>query len=159
MRHLKLAGEFSFYMLLDEFTSEAFGEKMITGLEHIGIAVNDLNEALNVYETILGLKVKKIKVIEEQKIRTALLLAGKIKIELMEPTDDEGPVARFIRKKGEGIHHIAFTITDLEDFLRKIKENGIALVDEKPRIGAEGYKMAFLHPKSTKNVLLELCEK
>ena len=132
---------------------------MITGLEHIGIAVSDLDEALKVYEKILGLSVKKIKVVEEQKIKAALLLAGKIKIELMEPTDDEGPVARFIRKKGEGVHHIAFAVTNLEEFLKKIKEKGIILVDEKPKIGAEGYKMAFLHPKSTRNVLLELCEK
>lgn len=132
---------------------------MITGLDHIGIAVSNLDEALEVYEKILGLKVKKVKVIEEQKIKAALLLAGKVKIELMEPTDEEGPVARFIRKKGEGVHHIAFTVTNLEDFLKMIKEKGIVLVDEKPRIGAEEYKMAFLHPKSTKNVLVELCEK
>lgn len=132
---------------------------MITGLEHIGIAVNDLDEALKVYEKILGLKVKRIKVIKEQKIKAALLLVGKVKIELMEPTDEEGPVARFIKKRGEGVHHIAFTVTNLEDFLKKLKEKEIVLVDEKPRIGAEGYKMAFLHPKSTKNVLLELCEK
>jgi len=141
------------------FTSEVFGENMITGLEHIGIAVSDLDEALEIYEKILGLKVKRIKVIEEQKIKAALLLVGTIKIELMEPTDEEGPVARFIKKRGEGIHHIAFTVTNLEDFLKKLKGRGIVLVDEKPRIGAEGYKMAFLHPKSTRNVLLELCEK
>jgi len=132
---------------------------MITGLEHIGIAVSNLDEALEVYEKILGLKGQKIRVIEEQKVKAALLLAGKIKIELIEPIDEEGPVARFIEKKGEGIHHIAFTVTDLEDFLKKIKEKGIVLVDEKPKIGAEGYRMAFLHPKSTKNVLVELCEK
>ena len=131
---------------------------MITGLEHIGIAVSNLNEALEVYEKILGLKVEKIKVIEEEKIKTALLSAGKIKIELMEPTSEEGPVAKFILNKGEGVHHIAFTVTGLEDFLKKIKERGIVLVDEKPRIGAGGYKMAFLHPKSTKRVLVELCE-
>jgi len=132
---------------------------MITGLEHIGIAVSNLDEALEVYEKILGLKVKKIRVVEEQKVKAALLLAGEIKIELTEPTDEESPVARFIQKKGEGIHHIAFTVTNLEGFLKKVKEKGIVLVDEKPRIGVEGYKMAFLHPKSTKNVLLELCEK
>ena len=132
---------------------------VITGLEHIGIAVSNLNEALEVYQKILGLKVQKIRVIEEQRVKAALLLAGKIKIELIEPTDDEGPVARFIKKKGEGIHHIAFTVTGLEDFLKEIKEKGIALVDEKPKIGVEGYRMAFLHPKSTKNALLELCEK
>jgi len=139
--------------------SGVFGERMITGLEHIGIAVSNLDKALEVYEKILGLRVKKMRVVEEQKVKAALLLAGRIKIELIEPTDDEGPVARFIEKKGEGIHHIAFTVTNLEDFLKKIKEKGIALVNEKPKIGAEGYKMAFLHPKSTKNVLVELCEK
>jgi len=132
---------------------------MITGLEHIGIAVSNLNEALEVYEKILGLKVEKIKVIEEEKIRTALISAGKVKIELMEPTGEEGPVAKFIVNKGEGVHHIAFTVANLEDFLKKIKERGIVLVDEKPRIGVEGYWMAFLHPKSTKSVLIELCEK
>jgi len=132
---------------------------MITGLEHVGIAVSNLDEALEIYERILGLNVKKIKIIEEQKVKAALLLAGEIKIELMEPTDEESPVAKFIKKKGEGVHHIAFTVTNLEDFLKMIKEKGIVLVDEKPRIGAEGYKMAFLHPKSTENVLVELCEK
>jgi len=132
---------------------------MITGLDHIGIAVSNLNEALEVYERILGLKVEKIKVIEEEKIKTALLLAGDVKIELMEPTDEEGPVARFIMKRGEGMHHIALTVSNLEEFLQKIKEKGIALVDEKPRIGVEGYRMAFLHPKSLKGVLVELCEK
>ena len=132
---------------------------MISGLDHIGVAVSNLDEALKVYERILGLKVEKRRVIEEQKIKTALLLAGDVKIELMEPTDEEGPVARFIKKRGEGMHHIALTISNLEEFLQKIKEKGIALVDEKPRVGVEGYRMAFLHPKSTKNVLIELCEK
>jgi len=132
---------------------------MITGLDHIGIAVSNLDEALKVYEGILGLKVEKRRVIEEQKVKTALLLAGDVKIELMEPTDEEGPVARFIKKRGEGMHHIALTVANLEEFLQKIKEKGIALVDEKPRIGVEGYRMAFLHPKSTKSVLIELCEK
>ena len=147
-------------MLLDEFTSEEIWvRKLITGLEHVGIAVNDLDEAMKIYEEILGLKVRKITVVEEEKIRTAILLAGKIRIELMEPTDEEGPVARFIKKRGEGVHHIAFTVTNLENFLKKLKEKEIVLVDEKPRIGAGGYKMAFLHPKSTKSVLLELCEK
>jgi len=140
-------------------SEESWVRKLIMGSEHVGIAVNDLDEVLKIYEKILGLKVSKIKVVEEEKIRTALLLAGKVKIELMEPIDEEGPVARFIKKRGEGVHHIALTVTNLEDFLKKIKEKWIVLVDEKPKIGAGGYKMAFLHPKSTKNVLLELCEK
>jgi len=131
---------------------------LITGLEHIGVAVHDLGAALKIYEQILGLQVKQTTIIAEEKIRTAILLAGKIKIELMEPTDEEGPVARFLKKRGEGVHHVAFTVTNLEDFLKNIKKKGVVLVDEKPKIGADGYRMAFLHPKSTKSVLVELCE-
>lgn len=132
---------------------------MITGLDHIGIAVKSLDEALEIYENILGLEVDKIRVVEEQRVKMAFLLAGETKIELQEPTDKEGPVARFIEKRGEGVHHIAFTVADIEAALQELKDKGIAVVDEKPRIGAEGYKIAFLHPKSTKNVLMELCEK
>ena len=132
---------------------------MITGLDHIGIAVKSMDEALELYQDILGLEVDKIHVLEEQKVKMAFLLAGETKIELLEPTDNEGPVARFIEKKGEGLHHIAFAVTDIEASLKEMKDKGIAVVDEKPRIGAEGFKIAFLHPKSTKNVLVELCEK
>jgi len=132
---------------------------MITGLDHIGIAVNNLNEALEIYERILGLKLVKIKTVEEQRVKVAMLLAGGTKIELLEPTSEESPVARFIAKKGEGIQHIALTVSNIENLLEEIKRKGIALIDEKPRIGAEGHKIAFLHPKSTKNVLVELCEK
>ena len=132
---------------------------MITGVDHIGIAVGSLDEALEIYEKILGLRVGKIRVIEDQKTKVAQLFAGKTKIELLEPTDEESPVAKFIKKRGEGMHHIALQVTNINDFLRKVKEQGIVLVDEKPRIGLDGFKIAFLHPKSTKNVLVELCEK
>jgi len=132
---------------------------MITGIDHIGIAVNKLEEALEIYQKILGLEVRKIRLVKDQKVNAALLLVGENKIELTEPTDKESPVAKFLEKRGEGIHHIAFKVTNIEDFLKKIKDKGITLVDEKPRIGAEGFKIAFLHPKSTKNVLIELCEK
>ena len=132
---------------------------MITGLDHIGITVKNLDEALEIYEKTLGLKVDKIRVVEEQKVKIAFLLAGETRIELLEPTDKKGPVARFIEKRGEGLHHIAFTVADIEAFLQKMKDKGIAVVDEKPRIGAEGFKIAFLHPKSMKSVLVELCEK
>jgi len=135
------------------------GERMITGLDHIGIAVNSLREALGIYEGILGLKLVKIRVVEEQRVKVALLLAGETKIELLEPTNAESPVAKFIAKKGEGIQHIALTVTNIENSLGEMKRKGITLIDEKPRIGAEGHKIAFLHPKSTKNVLVELCEK
>jgi len=132
---------------------------MITGLDHIGIAVKNLNEALEIYEGILGLKLAKIRVVEEQRVKVAVLLAGEAKIELLEPTSEESPVAKFIVKKGEGIQHIALAVSNIENSLEEIKRKGIALIDEKPRIGAEGHKIAFLHPKSTKNVLMELCEK
>ncbi len=132
---------------------------MITGLDHIGIAVNSLDEALEIYERILGLKVAKIRVVEDQKTKVAQLLAGETKIELLEPIDEASPVARFIQKRGEGVHHIALEVTNISESLRRAKEQGLVLVDEMPRIGVDGFKIAFLHPKSTKNVLLELCEK
>ena len=132
---------------------------MITGLDHIGIAVSNLNEALGVFEGILGLKLVKTKTVENQGVRVAMLLAGETKIELLEPTNEESPVAKFIAKKGEGIQHIAFTVTNIENSLEEMKRKGVALIDEKPRIGFEGHKIAFLHPKSMKNVLVELREK
>jgi len=131
---------------------------MIVGLDHIAIAVGNLDEALQIYQNILGLKLEKTIVVEDQKVRLAFLLAGETKIELLEPTAAESAVARFIEKKGEGIHHIALKVTNIEAFLKQLKEKGIALVDEKPRVGAEGRKIAFMHPKSLKNVLIELCE-
>jgi len=132
---------------------------MITGLDHIGIAVSKIDEALNVFEKTLGLKVEKVLPFEERKLKIAFLLAGETKIELLEPMDREGTVAKFIERRGEGIQHIAFTVTDIEDTLRQLKEKGVELVDEKPRIGVECKKIAFLHPRSTKGVLIELCER
>lgn len=131
---------------------------MIVGLDHIAIAVSKLDEAIQIYEKILGLKLEKIMVVEDQKVRLAFLSAGETKIELLEPMAAESAVARFIEKRGEGIHHIALKVTDIEGSLEQLKEKGIVLVDEKPRVGAEGGKVAFLHPKSLKNVLIELCE-
>jgi len=131
---------------------------MIIGLDHIGIAVRKLDEALQIYEKILGLKLEKTKIVEDQKVRLAFLSAGETEIELLEPTAAESAVARFIEKRGEGIHHIAFKVTDIERFLEQLREKRIVLVDEKPRVGAKGGKIAFLHPKSLKNVLIELCE-
>jgi methylmalonyl-CoA/ethylmalonyl-CoA epimerase len=133
--------------------------RVIKGLDHIGIAVKNLDEALELYEGILGLEVENVYAFQEQKVKIAFLLAGETRIELLEPLDNEGPVARFIEKRGEGVHHLAFSVADIEAALKTIKEKGIALVDETPRIGAEGFKIAFLHPRSTKSVLVELCEK
>ncbi len=138
---------------------EKKGEKqMIVGIDHIAIAVSKLDEALQIYEKILGLKLEKVKVVEDQKIRVAFFKVGETKIELVEPTAPESTVAKFIERKGEGIHHIALKVTGIQGFLKSLKENGITLIDEKPRIGAEGGKIAFLHPKSLKNVLIELVE-
>ena len=131
---------------------------MITGLAHVGIAVKNLEEAVAIYEGALGLKVEKTRVLEERKLRIAFILAGDTRIELLEPTDTEGPVAKFIEKRGEGMHHLAFTVSNIQAALQEMKDKGIAVVDEKPRLGAEGYETAFLHPKSLKNVLVEFCE-
>ncbi len=127
-------------------------------IEHIGIAVASLNEAIEFYEKLFGLSCYKIEDIPEQKVRTAFLLAGQTKIELLESTDPDGPVSKFIEKKGEGIHHIAFSVEDIELRLADAEKMGVRLIDPLPRIGAEGLDIAFLHPKSTSGVLIELCE-
>jgi len=131
---------------------------MIKGLDHVAIAVNRLDEALEIFEDILGFRLEGTKVVEQQRVKAALLRAGHTKIELLEPTDSESTVAKFLEKRGEGMHHIALSVSDLESYLKELKEKGIALIDEKPRIGMEGGKIAFLHPKSTRNVLMELVE-
>jgi methylmalonyl-CoA/ethylmalonyl-CoA epimerase len=132
---------------------------MIIGLDHIAIAVDKLGNALRIYQDILGLKLQKTMVFESQKVKIAFFSVGETKIELLEPIAPESPVAKFLEKRGEGIHHIALKVTNIEEHLKQLKEKGITLVDEKPRTGAEGRKVAFLHPKSLKNVLIELCEK
>ncbi len=127
-------------------------------IEHIGIAVANLDAAIEYYEKIVGLKCYNIEVVPEQKVRTAFFMVGQTKIELLESTDPEGPVGKFIEKKGEGIHHIAFAVENIESRLNASQEAGIKLIDQVPRNGAEGLKIAFLHPKSTFGVLTELCE-
>jgi methylmalonyl-CoA/ethylmalonyl-CoA epimerase len=135
------------------------GEKrMIKGIDHIGIAVN-LSEALAVYEGSLGLKHERVTVVESQKVKVAFLQVGESRIELLEPLSKESTLAGFLQKRGEGIHHVALRVDGIEDMLKKLQNQGITLIDEKPRLGAEGGKIAFLHPKSVKGVLLELCEK
>jgi len=127
-------------------------------IEHIGIAVKTLEEAIPYYRNLLGTACYAIEEGKNQKVRTAFFQVGETKIELLESTDPEGPVGKFIEKKGEGIHHIAFAVKGLEGALEDAKDNGIRLIDEKPRKGAEGLHIAFLHPKSTFGVLTELCE-
>jgi methylmalonyl-CoA/ethylmalonyl-CoA epimerase len=130
----------------------------VTNVEHIGIAVEHLEEAIQYYETILGLTCYSIEEVPDQKVRTAFFKIGEIKIELLEPLSDESTVAKFLEKKGPGLHHIAFAVNGLRATLGELQENDIKLIDREPRKGAEGLKVAFMHPKSSYGVLTELCE-
>ena len=130
---------------------------MITKIDHIGIAVNSIEEAAKLYTDALGLKVEDIKIVEAQKLRIALIPVGETKVELLESTDPEGVIARYIEKRGEGLHHIALEVSDISEALDLLKTKGVALIDEMPRNGVEDSKIAFLHPKDTK-VLIELVE-
>jgi methylmalonyl-CoA epimerase len=132
---------------------------MIKKIDHIGIAVKDLNEALKVYTDILGLKAAGEETVEEQKVRTVFIPVGESEIELLESTAPDGPIAKFIEKNGEGIQHIALNVDNIEKTLEDLKSKGVRLIDEKPRRGAGGAKIAFIHPKATKGVLIELCER
>lgn len=127
-------------------------------IEHIGIAVKSIDEARKYYEQVLGLKCYAMEEVPDQKVRTAFFKVGQTKIELLESTAPDGPIGKFIEKKGEGIHHIAFSVNELGRQLTRMKEHGVQLIDKEPRKGAEGLDIAFLHPKSTFGVLTELCE-
>jgi methylmalonyl-CoA/ethylmalonyl-CoA epimerase len=127
-------------------------------IEHIGIAVNNLKDAICFYENVLGLNCYKIEEVPEQKVRTAFFHIGQTKIELLETTDPDGPIGKFIGKKGEGIHHIAFAVENLKEQLLHSENMGVRLIDRSPRKGAEGLVIAFLHPESASGVLIEFCE-
>lgn len=131
----------------------------ITHIEHLGIAVKSIEEARPYYEDVLGMKCYAIEEVEDQKVKTAFFRIGNTdtKIELLEPTSPDSTIAKFIEKRGEGIHHIAFAVPDTEEALRHVESKGVQLIDEHPRRGAEGLDIAFLHPKSTLRVLTELC--
>jgi methylmalonyl-CoA/ethylmalonyl-CoA epimerase len=127
-------------------------------IEHIGIAVSSLQDAITFYEKVFGIKCYKIEEVPEQKVRTAFFKVGETKIELLESTDPGGPIGKFIEKRGEGLHHLAFAVTGLEEKLKQAENSGVKLIDSTPRKGADGLHIAFLHPKSTFGVLTELCE-
>jgi len=131
---------------------------MINKIDHIGIAVNSIDEALKLYTEVLGLSVKGMETVVEQKTRTAILPVGESKLELLESTDPDGPVARFIQKFGEGLHHIALEVADIDQALQRVSECEIPLIDQTPRKGVENTRIAFLHPKGTGKVLLELVQ-
>lgn len=131
----------------------------LSHIEHLGIAVKSLEEAIPYYENILGLKCYSIEEVADQKVRTAFFKVGQTKIELLEPTGPESTIAGFIEKRGEGIHHLAFAVADgVANALAEVEGKGVRLIDKAPRKGAEGLNIAFLHPKSTGGVLTELCE-
>ena len=129
----------------------------LTKIEHIGIAVKSLDESIKFYEEILGLKCYATEIVEDQKVKTAFFQIGETKIELLESTHPDGPVSKFIEKRGEGIHHIAFKTKNINSSLKELKEKNVKLIDENPRKGAEQLDTGFIHPKSAHGVLIEIC--
>ncbi len=132
---------------------------MTSKVDHIGIAVSNLEESIKFYQDVLGLELHGTEVVEEQKVKVAFLPVGDTEVELLEATAPDSPIAKFIEAKGQGVQHIAFRVDDIEAALEDMKAKGIRLIDEKPRYGAGGARIAFLHPKSTNGVLIELCER
>ena len=128
-----------------------------THIEHIGIAVSSLEESIPYYEKVLGLECYSIEEVADQKVRTAFFRVGETKIELLESTDPEGPIGKFIERKGPGVHHLAFAMDNVGESLKHAAGLGVRLIDEVPRKGAEGLQIGFLHPKSTQGVLTEFC--
>jgi methylmalonyl-CoA/ethylmalonyl-CoA epimerase len=131
----------------------------MNGIDHIGIAVKSIDETLPFYENVLGLKLLKIEEVHSQNVKVAFIDGGNVKLELLEPLTDEGGVAKFIAKKGEGIHHVAFGVKGIQERIDELKEKGINMIDHKPKPGAGGAQVAFMHPKSGHGVLYELCDK
>jgi methylmalonyl-CoA/ethylmalonyl-CoA epimerase len=131
----------------------------ISHIEHIGIAVNSLEEAIPYYEKMLGLTCYAVEEVADQKVKTAFFMVGQTKIELLESTNPEGPIGKFLEKKGPGVHHLAFAVDDVNKSLNELEEKGVQLIDKTARKGAEGLNIGFLHPKSTMGVLTEICGK
>ncbi|HLO27130.1 MAG TPA: methylmalonyl-CoA epimerase [Geobacteraceae bacterium] len=131
---------------------------MLNKIDHIGVAVASLDETMPFYRDQLGMAVKGIEEVAEQKVRVAFLQIGESKIELLEPTSAESPVAKFLEKNGPGIHHIAYQVDDIEAAIRKLETDGARMIDRVPRTGAHSARIAFVHPKSSGGVLTELCQ-
>lgn len=127
-------------------------------INHLGIATKGIDEALKFWENALGLENVHTETVEDQKVRVAMLPIGESRIELLEPTSEDSPISKFLEKRGGGIHHIAVEVADITAALLKLKSEGARLIDEEPRIGAEGCLVAFVHPSSTNGVLLELVQ-
>lgn len=127
-------------------------------IEHIGIAVKDINVSIPIYEKLLGSKCYKLEEVESEGVKTAFFRVGESKIELLEATSNDSPIAKFILKKGEGIHHISFEVTDIEEEIKRLEKDGFELINKTTKEGADNKIIAFLHPKSTSGVLVELCQ-
>lgn len=132
---------------------------MVTKVDHIGVAVKSIEDARKFYEDVLGLKIHGMEEVAEQKVRTAFIPVGDTEVELLESTAPDGPIAKYIEKNGEGVQHIAFRVDNIEQALADLKAKGVRLIDETPRRGAGGAKIAFVHPKASFGTLVELCER
>ena len=130
----------------------------VKSLNHIGIAVRSIEEQRSFYEGTLGLEFENVEDVPSQKVRVAFFRAGDVRIELLEPTSSDSPVAKFIEKRGEGLHHVAYTVSDIRARIEQLQESGLRMIDETPRQGAHQMQIAFIHPKSSFSVLTELCE-
>lgn len=128
-------------------------------LDHVGIAVKSLDETLKFYTDVLGLDLANTEIVEEQKVKVAFLPIGDTEVELLESTADDGPIAKYIERNGEGVQHLAFQVENIEEAIAEMQEKGMRMIDEMPRYGAGGAKIAFMHPKSSYRVLVELCER
>ncbi len=131
----------------------------ILKIDHLGIAVNSIDDGKAFWTDVLGLQLEDTETVEEQKVTTAFFPCGDSEVELLQSTAPDGPVAKFIEKKGQGFQHVAFRVADIEAALAELKEKGVQLIDKTPRIGAGGAKIAFLHPKATGGILVELCQR
>lgn len=138
--------------------NEGKGGNFVKSVNHIGIAVQSIEAALPYYTETLSLSLLGIEEVASQKVKVAFLDAGNVKIELLEATEADGPIAKFIENRGEGVHHIAFNVSDIRTRMKTLKEEGVQLLQEEPKIGAGGTEVAFLHPRSSFGVLYELCE-
>ncbi len=127
-------------------------------ISHIGIAVSNIEEATPFYRDVLGMEFEGTEVVAEQKVKVAFFVVGESRIELLEPTSEDSPVAKFLEKNGPGVHHVAYEVADLEQRLANLKAEGVRLIDETPRTGAHNTRIAFMHPKASGGVLTELCE-
>ncbi|MBI9013991.1 MAG: methylmalonyl-CoA epimerase [Clostridiales bacterium] len=128
-------------------------------LDHVGIAVKSLDETLKFYTDVLGLDLASVEIVEEQKVKVAFLPIGDTEVELLESTADDGPIAKYIERSGEGVQHLAFLVENIEDAIAEMQEKGMRMIDQMPRYGAGGAKIAFMHPKDSYRVLVELCER